>query len=148
MISCAFFTSRATSSASRLVVLVTSSASSAFVRVTSSASSARVRVTSSRRALRATRPRPAGRRPGRRIEIYRDLGVLLLVEDGEVVRAVHTSTGSGGITPVGDFKVYNATAQVYWRRLPQMRLTLPYLYCRVLFGEGGGVVMVEYPGQK
>ncbi|MGH2586730.1 MAG: trigger factor [Dehalococcoidia bacterium] len=28
------------------------------------------------------------------------------VEDGDVVRAVHTSTGSGGITPVGDFKVY------------------------------------------
>ena len=29
-----------------------------------------------------------------------------MVEDGEVVRAVHTSTGSLGPTPVGDFKVY------------------------------------------
>ena len=29
-----------------------------------------------------------------------------MVEDGEVVRAVHTSTGSLGRTPVGDFKVY------------------------------------------
>lgn len=54
----------------------------------------------------AARPRPAARRPGKRVEISRDRGVLLLVEDGEVVRAVHTSTGSFGRTPVGDFKVY------------------------------------------
>jgi hypothetical protein len=56
--------------------------------------------------FRAAPPRPAARRAGRRIEIYRDRGVLLMVEDGEVVRAVHTSTGVGGITPVGDFEVY------------------------------------------
>ena len=56
--------------------------------------------------FRATPPRPATRRPGRRLEIHRDLGVLFMVEDAHVVRAVHTSTGSGGITPVGDFKVY------------------------------------------
>ncbi len=54
----------------------------------------------------ATRPRPAARRPGRRIEIYLDRGVLLMAEDGEVVRAVHTSTGSLGRTPTGDFRVY------------------------------------------
>jgi hypothetical protein len=54
----------------------------------------------------ANAPRPASRREGRRLEIYRDRGVLLMVEDGEVVRAVHTSTGVGGITPVGDFNVY------------------------------------------
>jgi hypothetical protein len=54
----------------------------------------------------AARPRPASRRPGKHIEISRDRGVLLMVEDGEVVRAVHTSTGSLGRTPVGDFKVY------------------------------------------
>ena len=40
----------------------------------------------------ASRPKPAARRPGKRIEISRDHGVLLMVEDGEVVRAVHTST--------------------------------------------------------
>jgi hypothetical protein len=56
--------------------------------------------------FRARPPRPAARRPGRRLEIYRDLGVLLMVEDGRVVRAVHTSTGAGGVTPVGDFRVY------------------------------------------
>jgi len=54
----------------------------------------------------AKAPRPASRREGRRIEIYRDRGVLLMVEDGTVTRAVHTSTGVGGITPVGDFNVY------------------------------------------
>ena len=54
----------------------------------------------------ARAPRPAARREGRRLEIYRDPGVLLMVEDGRVVRAVHASTGAGGITPVGDFSVY------------------------------------------
>ena len=51
-------------------------------------------------------PRPASRRMGSRLEIYRDRGVLLMVRDGAVVRAVHTSTGIGGVTPVGEFKVY------------------------------------------
>jgi L,D-transpeptidase catalytic domain/Sporulation and spore germination len=51
-------------------------------------------------------PKPAARREGRHVEIFRDRGVLLMVEDGLVARAVHTSTGVGGITPVGDFNVY------------------------------------------
>jgi lipoprotein-anchoring transpeptidase ErfK/SrfK len=55
---------------------------------------------------RASPPTPAARRLGERIEIYRDRGVLLMVRDGKVVRAVHTSTGASGLTPVGDFKVY------------------------------------------
>ena len=54
----------------------------------------------------ATRPKPAARRPGKRLEIYRDRGVLLMVESGQVVRAVHTSTGSFGRTPAGEFHVY------------------------------------------
>ncbi len=54
----------------------------------------------------ADRPRPRYRGTGRRVEIHRDRGVLLLTEDGEVVRAVHTSTGVGGITPSGSFRVY------------------------------------------
>jgi len=54
----------------------------------------------------ATRPKPAARRPGKRLEIYRDRGVLLMVESGELVRAVHTSTGSFGRTPAGEFHVY------------------------------------------
>lgn len=54
----------------------------------------------------SSRPRPAGHRPGDHVEIYRDPGVLLTVSDGEVVRAVHVSTGAGGATPVGSFRVY------------------------------------------
>ena len=54
----------------------------------------------------ASPPRANRRSPGRHVEIYRDLGVLLLVEDGKVIRAVHASTGAGGATPVGDFRVY------------------------------------------
>lgn len=56
--------------------------------------------------LRAWLPRPRSHVRGRHVEIHRDRGVLLLVEDGEVERAVHTSTGAGGATPSGTFRVY------------------------------------------
>jgi hypothetical protein len=54
----------------------------------------------------AGRPRPGQRGVARHVEIHRELGVLLLVEDGVVFRAVHTSTGAGGVTPSGSFRVY------------------------------------------
>jgi len=54
----------------------------------------------------ASRPEPSARRPWKRIEIYRDRGVLLMVDGGEVVRIVHTSTGAWGLTPSGSFRVY------------------------------------------
>jgi hypothetical protein len=73
--------------------------------------------------FRAQRPKPAARRAGRRVEIYRDIGVLLLVEDGEVERVVHTSTGAGGITPVGDFKVY---AKVLYSWSVPFQVWMPY----------------------
>ena len=71
----------------------------------------------------AARPRPSAHRPGRHIEIYRDLGVLLMVEDGDVVRAVHTSTGAGGVTPVGDFEVY---AKVLYSWSVPFQVWMPY----------------------
>ena len=73
--------------------------------------------------FRAVNPRPAARRPGRRIEINRDRGVLLMVEDGKVVRAVHTSTGSFGRTPVGEFRVY-AKALYSWSK--PFHVWMPY----------------------
>lgn len=73
--------------------------------------------------FRATTPRPAARRPGKRVEIYRDRGVLLAIEDGKVVRAVHTSTGSAGRTPVGDFKVY---AKVVYSWSKPFHVWMPY----------------------
>jgi len=55
---------------------------------------------------RATRPAPLRRRPGKRVEI--DLGrqVALLVFDNRVERVFHISSGAGGATPAGSFRVY------------------------------------------
>jgi hypothetical protein len=63
------------------------------------------------RLKQASRPIPKGSGPGRRVEIHRAKGVLMLVENGRTVRALHTSTGSGGDspqtgTPPGNFKIY------------------------------------------
>jgi hypothetical protein len=60
----------------------------------------------------AGRPLPLDRASkGRRVEIYRSRGVVLLVNSGKVVRAIHTSTGIGGDspdigTPPGKWKIY------------------------------------------
>jgi len=60
----------------------------------------------------AGRPLPLDRTSkGRRVEIYRAQGVVLLINDGRVVRAIHTSTGIGGDspdvgTPPGKWKIY------------------------------------------
>lgn len=59
-----------------------------------------------RALFKASRPKPTRPTIAKHVEIHRDLGVLLMVEDREVVRVVHTSTGAGGVTPVGDFRVY------------------------------------------
>jgi lipoprotein-anchoring transpeptidase ErfK/SrfK len=50
--------------------------------------------------------------------------VLLMVEDGEVVRAVHASTGAPGwSTPEGDFEVY--TKVLYSWSVP-FQVWMPY----------------------
>lgn len=57
--------------------------------------------------FRATGPVPAGRGDrGPRVEIHVGRGVLLMVDGRDVVRAVHTSTGALGATPIGAFRVY------------------------------------------
>ncbi|HEX2428623.1 MAG TPA: L,D-transpeptidase family protein [Gaiellaceae bacterium] len=87
--------------------------------------------------FRASRPRPGARRPGKRIEIYRDRGVLLMTENGDVVRAVHTSTGSLDRTPVGDFQVY--VKSLYSWSVP-FHVWMPYAaYFR------GGIAMHQSP---
>jgi hypothetical protein len=55
---------------------------------------------------RATRPQPLRHRPGKRVEI--DLGrqVALLIVDDRVERVFHISSGAGGATPSGSFRVY------------------------------------------
>jgi hypothetical protein len=63
------------------------------------------------RLATASPPVPLGRGGGRRVEIHRAKGVVLLIDAGTVVRAIHTSTGQGGDdpdlgTPPGSFKIY------------------------------------------
>jgi hypothetical protein len=86
--------------------------------------------------VRAARPRPRSRASGRHVEIHRDRGVLLLVEDGEVERAVHTSTGVGGTTPSGAFRVYRKE-RMSWSH--PFSVWMPYASYFV-----GGIAMHEY----
>lgn len=61
-------------------------------------------------SARRPKPRPGG--PGRRIEVYRDRGVTLLVDGGRTVRAIHVSTGAPGtITPGGRYSVFRKELQ-------------------------------------
>jgi hypothetical protein len=87
--------------------------------------------------FRATQPRPSTHRPGRRVEIHRELGVLLMVEGNEVVRAVHTSTGAFGRTPSGTFRVYRKEL-LSWS-VP-FSVWMPYASYFT-----GGIAMHEYP---
>ena len=59
-------------------------------------------------ALRtAKRPKPGAGGPQRRIEVYRDKGVALLVSHGATKRAIHVSTGAPGTpTPAGTYEVF------------------------------------------
>jgi L,D-transpeptidase catalytic domain/Sporulation and spore germination/Putative peptidoglycan binding domain len=56
--------------------------------------------------LRATRPQPVLRRPGRRVEILLARQVALEIVDDRVERVFHISSGTGGRTPSGAFRVY------------------------------------------
>ncbi len=86
---------------------------------------------------RATRPVPTTHRPGRRIEIHRDLGVLLMLDGNDVVRVVHTSTGSFGRTPAGSYHVYRKEI-ISWSK--PFHVWMPYASYFV-----GGIAMHEYP---
>jgi hypothetical protein len=87
--------------------------------------------------FRAMRPRPATHRSGPRLEIHRDLGVLLMLRGNEVVRAVHTSTGAGGATPSGSFRVYRK--ELYSWSVP-FSVWMPYAAYFT-----GGIATHEYP---
>jgi peptidoglycan hydrolase-like protein with peptidoglycan-binding domain len=60
----------------------------------------------------ATRPKPRPGGPAKRIEVYRDEGVALMVKGGRTKRAVHVSTGAPGTeTPAGSFSVFRKELQ-------------------------------------
>jgi hypothetical protein len=54
----------------------------------------------------ATRPEPVLRAPGKRVELLLNRQVALEVEDNRVERVFHVSSGAGGRTPTGSFRVY------------------------------------------
>ncbi len=56
---------------------------------------------------KASPPRPHADGPSRRIEVYREKGVALLIRDDRTVRAIHVSSGGpGNETPAGRFEVF------------------------------------------
>lgn len=56
---------------------------------------------------KASPPRPHGDGPSRRIEVYPDRGVTLLIKHDRTKRAIHVSTGGpGNETPAGTFEVF------------------------------------------
>jgi hypothetical protein len=86
---------------------------------------------------RATRPEPRLRMPGRRIEVQLRRQLALLIEDNRVVRAVHISSGSGGRTPAGSFRVYRK--ERYSWSVP-FKVWLPWASYFT-----GGIAFHEYP---
>lgn len=51
-------------------------------------------------------PRPGNKGPQRRVEIYRAKGITLLIENGKVKRAIHSSAGKRGYeTPTGSYRI-------------------------------------------
>jgi hypothetical protein len=86
--------------------------------------------------FRVSAPRPATHRPGKRVEIHRDLGVLLLIENNDVERVVHTSTGALGRTPSGAYHVYRK--EILSWSVP-FKVWMPYASYFV-----GGIAMHEY----
>lgn len=89
------------------------------------------------RATIAKIPVPRARTQARRIEVNRFKGVALLIEKGKVLRAIHVSTGAGGRTPRGTFRIYRKE-RMSWSR--PFSVWLPYAsYFQ------GGYAFHEYP---
>ncbi len=87
---------------------------------------------------RASRPKPKRGGPARRIEVYREKGVALLIEGGKVKRAIHVSTGAPGTeTPSGTYSVFRKELRSW--SVP-FRTWLPYAS---YFNQG--IAFHEYP---
>ena len=72
----------------------------------------------------AARPGPSGRDDGRRIEVDRAKGVVLLIDGSSVIRTVHASTGAPAYeTPAGSYSVFRKETNSW--SVPY-RVWLPY----------------------
>ena len=87
--------------------------------------------------LRATRPQPARRAGGRRIEVHLGRQLALLVSEHRVLRTVHISTGAAGATPVGSYRVFRK--ERYSWSVP-FQVWLPWASYFT-----GGIAFHEYP---
>jgi hypothetical protein len=45
----------------------------------------------------------------------------------------------------GKLAVYTVSLRVPWKKLPEKKLTRPYIWCKVLEGETDNVRMTDYP---
>ena len=91
-----------------------------------------------KRLARAKRPRPWKKFHGRRIEVHVHAQVALLVNaKGKVERAIHVSTGAGGRTPQGNFRVY---------RKETMSWSVPFsVWLPLASYFAGGIAFHSYP---
>jgi peptidoglycan hydrolase-like protein with peptidoglycan-binding domain len=90
----------------------------------------------------ARRPRPKGRGPSRRIEVFRDRGVALLVRNGRTKRAIHVSTGvpaPSTITPAGTFEVFRKELNSWSVPFQQWLPYASYFYRGIAFHEYASV---------
>lgn len=87
---------------------------------------------------RAKAPKPRSGGPDRRLEVYRAKGVVLLIANGRVKRAIHVSTGAPGTeTPAGTFEVFRKELKSW--SVP-FQVWLPYASYF-----SGGIAFHEYP---
>jgi hypothetical protein len=84
---------------------------------------------------RAHRPTPWSTATG--LEIHVNQQVLLLVGKGRVERAIHVSTGAGGRTPLGHFRIYRRE-QMSWSVPFHVWMPLAQYFYR-------GYALHEYP---
>lgn len=90
-----------------------------------------------RRITIAKTPTPHVASQSRRVEVNRYKGVALLIEHGVVQRVVHVSTGAGGRTPRGTFRVIRKELRS-WSN--PFKVWLPYASYIV-----GGIAFHQYP---
>jgi peptidoglycan hydrolase-like protein with peptidoglycan-binding domain len=86
---------------------------------------------------KAKAPKPGNSGPARRIEVYREKGVTLLISGNRVKRAIHVSSGAPGYTtPAGTFEVFRKELKSW--SVPY-QVWLPYASYFV-----GGIAFHEY----
>ena len=89
---------------------------------------------------KAKPPKPGNSGPARRIEVYREKGVTLLIAGGRVKRAIHVSSGAPGYTtPAGSFEVFRKELRSW--SVPY-QVWLPYASYFT-----GGIAFHEYAGR-